>query len=271
MSLVTSLLPFVLGLAVTGCISGFLAGLLGVGGGIVVVPVLYIVLAAFDVDADLIPYIAVGTSLATIIPTSFQSIRAHRARGAVDGALLKWWGPFVALGVIFGVLIAGWADGELLTLVFGIVAVIVAAHMLLTPEGTHLSDGLPSRPLQTVLAVLIGTISTLMGIGGGTLTVPILSLFAYPVRRAVGTASVVGLIIALPGALGFVINGWGAAGLPPFSIGYVNGVGFILIACTSMFFAPLGAKVAHTIDPRWLRRLFGLFLAITSAKMLTSL
>ena len=120
-------------------------------------------------------------------------------------------------------------------------------------------------------AVLIGTISTLMGIGGGTLTVPILSLFAYPVRRAVGTASVVGLIIALPGALGFVINGWGAAGLPPFSIGYVNGVGFILIACTSMFFAPLGAKVAHTIDPRWLRRLFGLFLAITSAKMLTSL
>lgn len=271
MESVSSLLPFVIALALTGCVSGFLAGLLGVGGGIVVVPVLYVVLAAFNVDGDLIPYIAVGTSLATIIPTSFQSIRAHHARGAVDGALLKWWGPFVALGVVLGVVIANVADGQLLTLVFGVVALLVAAHMLLTSEGTHLIATLPGRAIQSILATLIGTISTLMGIGGGTLTVPTLSLCNYPVRRAVGTASVIGLIIALPGALGFIINGLGEADLPPFSLGYVNLAGFVLIAATSMFFAPLGARTAHTIEPKWLRRLFGIFLAATSAKMLSTL
>ena len=264
------LLLFVVGLILTGCISGFLAGLLGVGGGIIIVPVLYVVLAAFEVDEDLIPYIAVGTSLATIIPTSFQSIRAHRVKGAVDGALLKWWGPFIAVGVVIGVAIARIADGEVLTLIFGLVALLVAAHMLFTPEGTSLTEQLPARPIQSLVATLVGTVSTLMGIGGGTLSVPILSLFNFPVRRAVGTASVIGLIIAVPGALGFAFNGWGEADLPPFSLGYVNLAGFVLIAALSMVFAPLGARTAHAIDPRWLRRLFGLFLSITSVKMLTS-
>lgn len=269
MSNMAALLPFAFGLALVGCFSGFLAGLLGVGGGIVVVPVLYHVLAAFDVDVALRAHIAVGTSLATIIPTSFQSIKAHRARGAVDTDLLKWWGPFVALGVLIGVILAGVSPGILLTAVFGVVATLVALHMLLTPEGMYLSKGLPAKPLQSIMAAAIGTISTLMGIGGGTLTVTTLSLCNYPVRRAVGTASVIGLIIALPGAIGFVVNGWNTANLPPFSLGYVNVAGFVAIAATSMFFAPLGAKAAHTIDPKWLRRLFGIFLAITSVKMLS--
>jgi uncharacterized membrane protein YfcA len=263
------LLLFALGLLLTGCLSGFLAGLLGVGGGIVVVPVLYIVLAAFDVDSDLIPFIAVGTSLATIIPTSIQSFRAHHARGSVDMALLKWWGPFVAAGVVLGVTIAAWADGEVLTLVFAAVAFLVAGYMLFSPEGAHVAPRLPGRPIQAVLATMIGTISSLMGIGGGTLTVPVLSLASYPVRRAVGTASVVGLIIAIPGALGFIINGWGKADLPPFSLGHVNLAGFVLIAASSMLFAPLGARTAHALEPKWLRRLFGVFLAVTSIKMMT--
>ena len=262
------LLPFAVGLALVGCFSGFLAGLLGVGGGIVVVPVLYHVLAAFDVDVALRAHISVGTSLATIIPTSFQSIKAHHARGAVGTALLKWWAPFVGLGVLIGVVLAGVSPGALLTAVFGVVAALVALHMLLTPEGMHLMKSLPAKPFQALMATIIGMISTLMGIGGGTLTVPTLSLCNYPVRRAVGTASVIGLIIALPGAIGFVINGWHASGLPPFSLGYVNGAGFVAIALTSMLLAPLGARTAHTIDPRWLRRLFGIFLAITSVKML---
>ncbi|MDB5612718.1 MAG: hypothetical protein JWQ22_371 [Devosia sp.] len=260
--------PFALGLAAVGCVSGFMAGLLGVGGGIVVVPVLYHVLAAFGVDAELRAFIAVGTSLATIIPTSIQSIKAHKARGAVDFDLLKWWGPFVGVGVIIGILLAAIFSGAVLTAIFGVVAAIVALHMLLTPEGVYLRDGVPAKPLQAVMATAIGTISTLMGIGGGTLTVPTLSLCNYPVRRAVGTASVIGLIIALPGTIGFVINGWSAEGLPPFSLGYVNLAGFVAIALTSMFFAPLGAKAAHAMNPKWLKRLFGVFLAVTSAKML---
>jgi uncharacterized membrane protein YfcA len=268
MSSIAVLIPFALGLALVGCLSGFLAGLLGVGGGIVVVPVLYHVLAAFDVDPALRAHIAVGTSLATIIPTSFQSIKAHHARGAVDGDLLKWWAPFVALGVLIGILLASVSSGTILTAIFGVVAALVALHMLLTPEGMHLAKALPAKPFQALMAAVIGTISTLMGIGGGTLTVPTLSLCNYPVRRAVGTASVVGLVIALPGAIGFVANGWHVTNLPPLSLGYVNMAGFVAIAATSMFFAPLGAKVAHTINPKWLRRLFGIFLATTSTKML---
>ncbi|WP_061938617.1 sulfite exporter TauE/SafE family protein [Aureimonas sp. AU22] len=262
------LILFALGLLLTGCLSGFLAGLLGVGGGIVIVPVLYIVLAAFDVDPDLIPFIAVGTSLATIIPTSVQSFRAHHARGSVDVALLKWWGPFVAVGVVLGVTLATWMDGEVLTLVFAVVAFIVAAYMLLSPEGAHLAPRLPGRAIQAFLATTIGLISSLMGIGGGTLTVPVLSLSSYPVRRAVGTASVVGLIIAIPGAIGFIVNGWGKSDLPPFSLGHVNVVGFVLITASSMLFAPLGARAAHALDPVWLKRLFGVFLFATSLKMM---
>ena len=262
------LATFTLVLAVVGCFSGFLAGLLGVGGGIVVVPVLYHVLAAFDVDIALRAHIAVGTSLATIIPTSIQSIRAHNARGAVDKDLLKWWAPFVALGVALGIVISGYASGSVLTAIFGLVAAFVALYMLFTREGWHPIAGLPGRPGQASMATLIGTISTLMGIGGGTLTVPALSICSYPVRRAVGTASVIGLIIALPGAAGYVMNGWSKVGLPPFSLGYVNLAGLIAIVPTSMVFAPLGARAAHTIEPRMLRMLFGIFLAITSIKML---
>lgn len=262
------LTSFALVLALVGCVSGFLAGLLGVGGGIVVVPVLYHVLAAFDVDVALRAHIAVGTSLATIIPTSIQSIRAHKAKGAVDGELLKLWGPFVAVGVVLGVIIASYATATVLTAIFGVVAALVALYMLFTREGWHPVNGLPGRPGQAGMATTIGTISTLMGIGGGTLTVPMLSICSYPVRRAVGTASVIGLIIALPGTVGYIINGWGKAGLPAFSLGYVNLGGLVAIVFTSMWFAPLGARTAHTIQPRTLRLLFGVFLTITATKML---
>lgn len=264
----TLVTTFTFALAVSGCLSGYLAGLLGVGGGIIIVPVMYYVLAAFDVDMALRAHIAVGTSLATIIPTSIQSIRTHRARGAVDTALLRWWAPFVAAGVLIGVLIARYAPGTLLTGVFGVVAAIVAVYMLFTREGWHPFATLPSRPAQAGMATGIGTISTLMGIGGGTLTVPVLSVFSYPVRRAVGTASVVGLIIALPGTLGYIFNGFGREGLPPLSLGYVNLAALAAIVVTSMWFAPMGARAAHTIAPAHLRKAFGVFLAITSIKML---
>lgn len=267
----TAMVTFALVLGLVGCVSGFLAGLLGVGGGIIVVPVLYYVLAFFDVDPSLRAHIAVGTSLATIIPTSFQSIRAHRARGAVDGELLRFWGPFVGVGVIIGVLVAAYAPGEALTGLFAFVAAIVAIYMLFTPEGWHPIKSLPNKPLQAATATGIGTISTLMGIGGGTLTVPTLSICSYPVRRAVGTASVIGLIIAVPGTLGYIINGWGKEGLPVYSLGYVNLAGMVAIVFTSLWFAPLGARTAHTIEPSILRKLFGVFLAVTALKMISDL
>lgn len=261
---------FTLALASVGCVSGFLAGLLGVGGGIVVVPVLHIVLSALGYDLDVIGHVAVGTSLATIVPTAVQSMRTHMAKGAVDRDLLRFWAPFVVAGVVLGILAARVLSGEDLTMVFAVIGIAVALHMSFTPEGTHLKDGLPGRPVQGLLATGIGFFSTLMGIGGGTLTVPTLSLCNYPVRRAIGTASVIGLIISVPGAAGFVFNGWGEDGLPPLSLGYVNLPGFVGIVATSLFFAPLGARTAHRMNVAWLRRVFGLFLGITAVRMLVT-
>lgn len=257
-----------LALAAVGCVSGFLAGLLGIGGGIVVVPALYFVLSAFGIAPDVQPHVAVGTSLATIIPTSILSMRTHYAKGAVDVDLLKRWAIWIALGVLAGIAIAASVKGAVLTVIFGVVAAIVSAHMALTPEGTHLLAELPGPPILQGLGLGIGGLSTLMGIGGGTLSVPVLSLCNYPTRRAVGTASVIGLIIAVPGTLGFILSGWRAAGLPPWSLGYVWLIGFALIVPSSILFAPWGARTAHTINVYWLRKTFALFLGLTAAKML---
>jgi uncharacterized membrane protein YfcA len=260
-----------LALAVVGCCSGFLAGLLGVGGGIVIVPALFYVFDFLDIDEAIRAHLAVGTSLATIIPTSIVSLRAHQKRAAVDGALLRSWGPMIAIGVLFGVVIAAFVDGKALTGIFGIVALIVALYMLFSLEGARLKEGLPQQPWRAMIATVIGSVSTLMGIGGGTLSVPILSLFDFPLRRAVGTASAIGLIIAVPGTLGFVINGWGAEDLPPLSLGYVSLIGFAAIVPTSILFAPYGAKAAHSMQVGWLRKSFALFLGITGIKMVWTL
>ena len=260
-----------LSLAAVGCLSGFLAGLLGIGGGIVVVPALYVVLGAFGVAHDVQPHVAVGTSLATIIPTAILSMRTHYAKGAVDTGLLKSWAAWIACGVILGIAIAGIVKGSVLTLVFGCVAAVVALHMALSPEGAHLAAGLPGAPLLQALGVAIGAFSTLMGIGGGTLSVPVLNLCSYPVRRAIGTASVIGLIIALPGTVGFIMEGWRATGLPPWSLGYVWLLGFACIVPPSILFAPYGARTAHTVNVYWLRKSFALFLGLTACKMLYSL
>jgi len=177
---------------------------------------------------------------------------------------------WIALGVIAGIAIAASVKGAVLTVVFGIVAAAVSAHMALTPEGAHLLTELPGSPLFELMGAGIGGFSTLMGIGGGTLSVPVLSLCNYPVRRAIGTASVIGLIIALPGTLGFVWSGWNATGLPSPSLGYVWLLGFALIVPSSIVLAPYGARAAHTINVYWLRKTFALFLGITAAKMLIS-
>ena len=255
-------------LVAVGCVSGFLAGLLGIGGGIVVVPALYFVLTAFGIAPDVQAHVAVGTSLATIIPTSILSMRTHYAKGAVDTDLLRRWAIPVALGVLAGIAIAASVKGVVLTMIFGVVAAIVSAHMALTPEGTHITAALPCAPVLQLMGAGIGGLSTLMGIGGGTLSVPVLSLCNFPTRRAVGTASVIGLIIALPGTLGFIWSGLSATGLPPLSLGYVWLIGFALIVPSSILFAPMGARAAHSIDVRLLRKAFALFLGLTALKML---
>lgn len=255
-------------LLATGLVAGIIAGLLGVGGGIVIVPVLYYMFTALKIDPSVLMHVAVGTSLATILATGTSSARAHHKRGSVDLDLLKRWWWAIAIGVVAGATLAGNISGGALTLVFGIVALVVSANMMFRKDGAALADQLPGSPIKEVLGFLIGGVSVMMGIGGGTLGVPTLTLFNYPIRKAVGTAAAIGLIIAVPGTLLSIYFGWDAEGRPPFSLGYVNLIGFFLIIPASTYAAPFGAKIAHAIDPSKLKLIFALFLGFTGLRMI---
>lgn len=255
-----------------GVLGGLAAGLLGVGGGIVIVPVLFQILTLMDVDPAVRMHIAVATSLAIIIPTAISSSHAHRKRGSVDTSLLKSWAPWLFFGVILGSITASFVQSWVLTLVFGIVALLVAANMALRKENAAplFAGGLPTGRFKAAIGTSIGALSTMMGIGGGTLSVPTLSAFGYPIRNAVGTASAIGAIIALPGTIGFIVSGMGKAGLPPLSIGYVNLIGFVLIFPLTTLMAPVGARLAHAIPPAALRWAFAVFLTVTASRMFYS-
>jgi uncharacterized membrane protein YfcA len=250
-----------------GAVAGVLAGLLGVGGGIVIVPALYHIFSYLDVADEVRMHLAVGTSLATIIPTSIRSVRAHHARGSFDQTLYRAWVPGIIIGVFAGTWLANLAEFGLLTLVFASVALIVSLYMAFGKQDWHLANGLPGNPANSLIASFVGAVSAMMGIGGGTLSVPILSLFGVPIHRSVGTAAGFGLVIAIPATLGFIVGGWNADLLPPFSLGYVNWLGFLLIVPATVLAVPYGAKLAHTLSQTGLRRAFAVFLGITSVRM----
>ncbi|SHJ51600.1 Uncharacterized membrane protein YfcA [Roseomonas rosea] len=258
-------------MAATGLVSGTLAGLLGVGGGIVIVPVLFNVFPFLGIPEAVQMKLAVGTSLATIIPTSIQSARKHRAKGAMDVPLLKAMIPSLIVGVLVGTVIAIWVKGATLTAVFAAIALLVALNMGFTGVDARLRETFPTGILRQLLGVFIGGISAMMGIGGGTVGVPLLNMFGTPIRSAVATASAFGIVISIPAAIGFVYAGWGNPLLPPASLGYVNLIGCLLIVPTSMLATPWGVHLAHTIPPLALKRAFAVFLGITAVRMIYSL
>ncbi len=264
----STLLPLAALMLLTGAVGGVLAGLLGVGGGIVIVPVLDVALAFLGVDPAIRMHVAVGTSLATIVPTSISSARAHHAKGAVDMGLVRFWGPLVFVGALLGALSAAWVDSQALAAVFGFVALAVSLKMMFVPSDLSLRSEVPRGVLGGVVPFGIGGVSSWMGIGGGTLSVPMLTLMNQPVHRAVGTSALFGLLISVPAVLGFVYTGWGDERVPALSLGYVNLLGFALISPTTVLLAPLGAKIAHAISQSLLSRLFGVFLLIVAARML---
>jgi uncharacterized protein len=265
------LLALAAAMAATGLVSGTLAGLLGVGGGIVIVPLLFNVFPLFGIPEAIQMKVAVATSLATIIPTSIQSARKHHATGTMDVALLRSIWPAMLAGVAFGTFIGVFVKGEGLTAVFAMVALLVALNMGFTGVDFKIADRVPEGPPRAALGMGIGSVSAMMGIGGGTLGVPLLSMFGYPIRQAVATASAFGLIISIPATIGFVLGGWNDARVPPFSLGYVSLIGFALIAPTSILATPWGVKLAHSIPPLWLKRAFAVFLLATSLRMFWSL
>ena len=259
----------ILGVAMlaTGAVAGVLAGLFGIGGGIVIVPVLETTLGFIGVDPAIRMHVAVGTSLATIIPTSISSARAHHLRKSVDVEIVRRWAVFVLLGALLGAWIASRVHSDVLAIVFATLAFLVALKMLFMPESRNLTEEVPRGPLVPAIPTAIGCFSSMMGIGGGTFSVMTLTLFNEPIHRAVGTAALFGLVISLPGMLGFVAAGWGDPRIPTASLGYVNLIGFACIAPATVLAAPLGAKIAHAFSARRLNMLFGAFLVIASIRL----
>lgn len=266
-----SLLLLALAMAATGLVSGTLAGLLGVGGGIVIVPLLFNVFPLFGIPEAVQMKLAVATSLATIIPTSIVSARKHAATGQMDKALLRAIWPSMLAGVVLGTALAVHVRGEGLTAVFALVALLVAINMATTAVDFRLAEQVPAGGPRQAIGLGIGSVSAMMGIGGGTLGVPVLSMCGAPIRQAVATSSAFGLIIAIPATAGFIWGGWNDPRLPPLSLGYVNLVGFALIAPSSILATPWGVRLAHAIPPLWLKRAFALFLGLTSLRMFYAL
>jgi uncharacterized membrane protein YfcA len=255
-------------LLATGVVAGVLAGLLGVGGGILIVPILFHLFHGFGVETSLAMPHAVGTSLATIMLTSIVSARNHYAKGGVDMALVKDWALPVLIGVVIGAFAPAVIDGARMKTAFGIMLVVVSLHMLVSSRWKlELFNTLPPRPIQFLLSIIVGGLSALLGIGGGTLMVPLLTLFAFPIHRAVSTASVFGLIISVPATMVYVFNGWNIANLPHFSTGYVNWIAFAILVPMTMWFAPLGVKLAYKLNVPQLKRAFAIFLCLVGLKM----
>jgi uncharacterized membrane protein YfcA len=251
----------------SGCIAGVLAGLFGIGGGIVIVPVLEFALSHANVDPGIRMHVAVATSLATIIPTSLASARAHHKRQAVDIDIVKRWGLFVLTGALLGSWLASQMSSGNLAILFAVFAVLVAAKMILLPESRNLTDDVPRGALISVIPTSIGCLSSMMGIGGGTFSVMILTLFNQPIHRAVGTAALLGLVISLPGTIGFILTGWNDVRVPPGSLGYVSIIGLLLIAPATVLCAPIGARIAHSYSQKKLSMLFGGFLLLAALRM----
>jgi len=261
------IIEIVVAMAISGAVAGFMAGLLGIGGGIVMVPVLYAAFGVVGVPEAWHMHLTVATSLAIVIPTAYFSSREHRKKGAIREDIIRSWTPFVIAGAVFGTVLAGSLKSAELVLFFAAIAFFMGIKMILPLEDKIVSKTPPKKPLSLVLGTAIGAASSLMGIGGATISVPTMTLFNVPIHKAVGTASLLGLIIAIPATLGYIWLGWGVEGLPAYSIGYVNLIGVLVVAPLTSVMAPLGARVAHLLPRRTLSIIFGLFLIVAAWRM----
>lgn len=250
-----------------GAFAGLLAGLFGVGGGLVIVPVLALLFARAGFDPEVLMHLAIGTSLATIVFTSLSSVRAHHRRGAVRWELVWRMAPGIVIGAWLGAAMAERLHGEWLRTFFGVFELLVALQMGLNWRASP-QRGLPGGAGMGLAGGAIGAVSAIVGIGGGTLTVPFLQWCNVPMRQAVATSAACGLPIAVAGALGFVVSGWGNGQLPPLSSGFLYWPAFAGIVVASVLFAPLGARLAHSLPAPRLKRFFALFLALLGLRML---
>ncbi|MDY0205256.1 MAG: sulfite exporter TauE/SafE family protein [Pseudomonas sp.] len=250
-----------------GAAAGVLAGLFGVGGGLIIVPVLVFSFSTQGFAPEILTHLAVGTSLATIVFTSINSIREHHRRGAVQWDLFRWLTPGILGGAAVGGVTAALINGPLLQKFIGVFAITIAIQLALnlTPKAVRPQ---PQRPELIAAGGVIGWASAIFGIGGGSLTVPFLIWRSVAVQKAVATSAACGFPIAVAGAVVFMVTGWNESQLPPWSAGFVYLPALLGIALTSVFFARFGAKLAHQLSPVLLKRLFALLLTVVGISFL---
>ncbi|WP_424982810.1 sulfite exporter TauE/SafE family protein [Maritalea sp. S77] len=268
MEFLTSLISDYGALALAGVAAGIIAGLLGVGGGIVMVPVMTTIFAASGMDEAVILHVAVATSLAVIIPTGASSALAHHRKGAVSFELLKLWAPFMVAASFLGGISAGLYSSLVMRLIFGVMAILIAVNSVVPIQKRMMQNLSDSATTHRISAAVIGYISSLMGIGGGSLSVPTMAALGRKVHQAVGTSSALGVFIAVPGALGFVLSGWGVSGVPDFALGYVYLPAFLALALGAILCAPLGAALAHRLSGEWLKRVLTIYLLVVGVRMI---
>ena len=266
---IPTLLPVLASLIVIGGFAGFLAGLLGVGGGIVLVPAFFYAFQSLGYDGPQLMQVCLATSLATIIVTSIRSTQSHNKKGAVDWQILRQWAPGIAFGAILGVALAANLQSQMLQLIFGGVGATIGMYLAFGRQSWSIGKALPTGLWRIVIAPLLGGLSVLLGIGGGSLGVPFMTLHRVPIHRAVATAAGFGLAIAVPSALAWLFVSVDAPRLP-WTLGAVNLPAFFVIIPMTFIFAPIGVNVAHRMDARPLKRLFGAFLLLVAANMVRS-
>lgn len=267
---VGELLTLAASIAVAGLVVGVLAGLFGVGGGAVIVPVLYQAYVFEGLGSDILMHVAIGSSLGVIVPTSVRSFLSHKRRGSVDMALLRSWAPWVVGGVALGAVIADLVSGEGMKAIFSGLIALLGLRLIIGTGGLKLGDRMPA-PVMAGSGVFIGASSALMGVGGGVVATTVQTLFGRPILQAISTSSGVGVLIAVPGVISFAVAGWGEPGLPPLSVGFVNLPSVALMVPLSIVAAPAGVALAHKLSKRTLEVSFGIFLLIVSSRFLVPL
>ena len=254
-------------LLVIGAFAGVLAGLLGVGGGIVLVPAFFYAFQTLGYDGPQLMQMCLATSLATIIVTSVRSVHSHNQKGAVDWDILRSWAPGIAVGALVGMLVVSQLRSNTLQAIFGILALIVGVYMSFGRAEWRLGQAMPKGPLRFILSPLVGFMSVLMGIGGGSFGVPLMCLFNTAIHRAVATAAGFGIVIAVPAVIGFLFVDM-KMDVPPLTIGAINLIAFGIIIAMTLVTAPWGVKLAHSMDAKPLKRAFGVFLVLVAVNML---
>lgn len=255
-----------------GVVTGVLAGLFGIGGGGIIVPVLYEVFGVLHVSDDVRMQLCIGTSLAIIVPTTLRASIAHKKRGAVIPTVLRIWVAPAVIGVILGAVIASFAPGAVFKIAFVVFTAFISAKMLFAGDRWNISETLPGRTLLSLYGFITGLFSSLVGVSGGAVSNAVLTLYGQPMQRAVATSAALGVPITIVGALGYVIAGWPhMAQLPPFSLGFISVVGFVLMAPVSSFTTTYGVRLAHWLPKRQLEIAFGIFLMLVSLRFLATL